>query len=178
MRLFTPWSLSFAVLLLLICLVQAHGQHHHHRHASRSLHNAPETSPNLLKRQLGDARCDANNECADKSCCNGKTGWCGRDPDHCAAGTCLSNCDAKADCGIGAELPGKECPLNVCCGKSGYCGTTHNFCATDLGCQSNCPQPGSTGKLSSGYEVGDLTLTRQTEVSVLHLIDDVSLVHD
>ncbi|KAH7633186.1 family 18 glycosyl hydrolase [Sordaria sp. MPI-SDFR-AT-0083] len=72
---------------------------------------------------------------------------CGRTPEHCDAKVCVSNCDAKAECGLGADPPGKECPLNVCCGPWGYCGTTEGFCGD--GCQSNCEQPSST-KLSDG----------------------------
>lgn len=30
---------------------------------------------------------------------------------------CWSNCDAKAECGKNAKVPGQKCPLNVCCGK-------------------------------------------------------------
>lgn len=146
------WSFfnGLTIALSFISLTQAvqhkvHHTHKSHNHQTHSLENSTVNSNDLFGRQLGDARCDAHNECADKSCCNGVTGWCGRDPDHCAAGICLSNCDAKADCGVGAEVPGQLCPLNVCCGASGYCGTTKNFCAADNGCQSNCDQPGPTG---------------------------------
>ena len=152
------FTLFAAALSLFFSHVQAHQHHpqHSHSHFPHSLENVTDQSMNLFGRQLGDARCDANNECADKSCCNGNSGFCGRDPDHCAAGVCLSNCDAKADCGVGAEVPGMTCPLNVCCSKSGYCGTTHNFCAVDLGCQSHCPQPGSTG--ANNGDVRDLVI--------------------
>jgi hypothetical protein len=37
---------------------------------------------------------------------------------------CWSNCDAKAECGKNAKIPGQKCPLNVCCGKWGFCGMT------------------------------------------------------
>ncbi|KAF2733512.1 hypothetical protein EJ04DRAFT_468282 [Polyplosphaeria fusca] len=149
-------TLISILLYLSHALVHAHSHGVHHSHPPHSLSNVTEHSFSLFGREQGDARCDASNECADKSCCNGVTGWCGRDPDHCAAGICLSNCDAKADCGVGAEVPGQTCPLNVCCGKSGYCGTTNNFCAEDLGCQSHCPQPGSTG--AKNGDVRDLVI--------------------
>jgi chitinase len=147
------------ILFLLLSLVQAERHHHHHshpHHSSRSLENVTGQSNNVLGRQLGEARCDANNECADKSCCNGVSGYCGRDPEHCQTGICLSNCQAKAECGVGAEVPDATCPLNVCCSKSGYCGTSHNFCAVDLGCQSKCEQPGSTG--GTAGDVRDLVI--------------------
>ncbi|KAH9211348.1 glycosyl hydrolases family 18-domain-containing protein, partial [Leptodontidium sp. 2 PMI_412] len=84
---------------------------------------------------------------------------CGRDPDYCSTpGNCISNCDAKAECGKGAEVPGTGCPLNVCCGPFGYCGTTERFCTTtgDKVCQSNCAQPASTGR--SGADVRKLVI--------------------
>ena len=56
-------------------------------------------------------------------------------PDFCGA-TCISNCDAHAECGIFAETPGKTCPLNTCCSEFGFCGTTTDFCTGK--CQSNC----------------------------------------
>ena len=79
---------------------------------------------------------------------------CGRDSDHCSVpDNCISNCDAKAECGRGAEIPGATCPLNVCCSAFGYCGVTSQFCQTggNNACQSNCNQPSSsepnTGKV-------------------------------
>lgn len=44
-------------------------------------------------------------------------------PAYCGKG-CLSNCDAKAECGEYAKVKGQTCPLNVCCSKHGFCGTT------------------------------------------------------
>ncbi|KAK0710667.1 hypothetical protein B0H67DRAFT_516214 [Lasiosphaeris hirsuta] len=109
--------------------------------------------PALQGRQL-DSTCSNDRPCADGSCCHGRSGFCGRTPEHCAPGVCVSNCDAKAECGEGADPVGKECPLNVCCGKWGYCGTTANFCGD--GCQSNCPQPGPS-MLSEG-DVDELVI--------------------
>lgn len=123
------------------------------------------TMPELelfAKRALPQGQCSSTEECWDKSCCS-VGGWCGRDPDHCGNGVtpnpaCYSNCGAKAECGRGAEVAGTECPLNVCCGGFGYCGTTEEFCTTTGSnpCQSNCPQPGSTGQ--SGGNVRDLVI--------------------
>ncbi|OAK93414.1 hypothetical protein IQ06DRAFT_236443, partial [Phaeosphaeriaceae sp. SRC1lsM3a] len=105
------------------------------------------------------------------------------DPDHCNPKVCTSNCFAKAECGIGAETLGAECPLKVCCGKSGYCGTTTNFC--NEGCQSNCNPPtqgsgkskGDVRKLVIGYFEG-WSLTRRGCAG--RTIDDIpvdSLTH-
>lgn len=62
----------------------------------------------------------------------------------------MSSCDAKSECGIGAMVPGTQCPLNVCCGYFDYCGTTSLFCQKGRSqpCQSNCDQPGSNGSNS------------------------------
>ncbi|KAK3360720.1 family 18 glycosyl hydrolase [Lasiosphaeria hispida] len=120
--------------------------------------------PSLQGRQI-DSTCSNDRPCADGSCCHGRSGFCGRTPEHCAPGVCVSNCDAKADCGIGADTPGKTCPLNVCCGQWGYCGTTANFCGT--GCQSNCPQPGPT-MLSEG-DVDELVIAY---VEAWNFVDD------
>ncbi|OMP85134.1 Killer toxin subunits alpha/beta, partial [Diplodia seriata] len=83
------------------------------------------------------------------------TGYCNYGPEACGTtGTspndvCWSNCDAHAECGRYAEVPGTKCPLNVCCSQFGFCGMTDGFCdVTDdeeTSCQSNCDQPGSGG---------------------------------
>nr|POE90695.1 killer toxin subunits alpha/beta [Quercus suber] len=44
------------------------------------------------------------------------------------------NCDAKPECGDGADNP--TCPLGVCCSQYGFCGTTTDFCGD--GCQNGC----------------------------------------
>lgn len=137
---------------------------------------------NLFGRQLPDGQCDKDTPCADESCCNGDTGFCGRDEDHCKANVCISHCDAKADCGQGAAVPGTECPLNVCCGKWGYCGTTANFCGD--GCQSNCEQPSSTGQsngdvreLVIGYWEGWSLTTRGCSKRTIDDVPVSSLTH-
>ncbi|KAJ5344046.1 CAZyme family GH18 [Penicillium brevicompactum] len=69
---------------------------------------------------------------------------CGYDPDKSCGSTCVSNCNATAECGKWAATAGTTCPLNVCCSEFGFCGTTSEFCnaGTDGGkCQSNCYQP-------------------------------------
>ncbi|OHW99356.1 chitinase [Colletotrichum incanum] len=84
--------------------------------------------------------CGPGRPCSNGACC-GASGNCGYAPAYCGAG-CLSNCDAKAECGQYAAKPGQTCKLNACCSEHGFCGTTKDFC-TD-GCQSNCilePKP-------------------------------------
>ncbi|GAW17403.1 hypothetical protein ANO14919_068600 [Xylariales sp. No.14919] len=72
----------------------------------------------------------------------------------------ISNCDARAECGADAAVPGTTCPLNVCCSFYGFCGTTSLFCVntpgTETPCQSNCDQPPAT-TLSTG-EVTNLVI--------------------
>ncbi|KAI2463541.1 family 18 glycosyl hydrolase [Annulohypoxylon bovei var. microspora] len=105
------------------------------------------TSPTefSLFRRLDPGRCDADTPCVGGECCDAQSGYCGLDAEHCDPSVCTSNCKARAECGSWAETPGQECPLKVCCSNSGYCGVTEEFCDTSLGCQSNCPQPPSTG---------------------------------
>ncbi|KAJ5555613.1 hypothetical protein N7461_004083 [Penicillium sp. DV-2018c] len=81
--------------------------------------------------------CSKDKPCSNGACC-GKSGNCGYGPTYCGDG-CMSNCNATADCGLYARIPGQGCPLNVCCSKYGFCGTTSEFC--DKGCQSHCTQP-------------------------------------
>ncbi|KAJ5658730.1 CAZyme family GH18, partial [Penicillium longicatenatum] len=61
---------------------------------------------------------------------------CGYDPVNSCGDTCVSNCNATAECGKWAATKGAECPLNVCCSQFGFCGTTSDFC--DDKCQNNC----------------------------------------
>lgn len=106
--------------------------------------------------------CNSTSPCVNGACCGVKPGeaqgvshprlspschlhtndiqLCGYDPDdQCSKANCVSNCDAKAECGKWAATAGAECPLNVCCSEFGFCGTTSEFCGD--GCQSNCGQP-------------------------------------
>ncbi|CEJ93482.1 hypothetical protein VHEMI09064 [[Torrubiella] hemipterigena] len=93
--------------------------------------------PKALGNDIDDHSCGPNRPCRNGACC-GESGWCGYSPKYCGTG-CQSNCDAKAECGQYAAVPGSTCPLNVCCSEFGFCGTTQDFCSG--GCQSNCPQP-------------------------------------
>ncbi|ORY04392.1 hypothetical protein BCR34DRAFT_572769 [Clohesyomyces aquaticus] len=145
--------------------------HHGHKHGKThpsslgvETNTTAFTGPSFA-RSLPAGMCSVDEPCQDGSCCNGNSGFCGLDPDHCSSAVCISNCKAKAECGVGAETLGAECPLKVCCGKWGYCGTSDSFCKS--GCQSNCNPPSPTGqnrgdvrKLVIGYFEG-WSLTRR-----------------
>ncbi|KAH8680171.1 family 18 glycosyl hydrolase [Ilyonectria robusta] len=80
--------------------------------------------------------CSETQECV-LGCCS-DAGFCGFGPNYCGD-SCISSCDAAAECGQYAATPGTKCPLNVCCSQSGLCGTTKEFCGE--GCQSGCEEP-------------------------------------
>lgn len=62
----------------------------------------------------GEGTCAPGSPCVNGACCS-KTGICGYSPDFCGAENCISNCDAKAQCGQYAVAGKERCPLNVCC---------------------------------------------------------------
>ncbi|KAJ8132429.1 hypothetical protein O1611_g1195 [Lasiodiplodia mahajangana] len=93
----------------------------------------------------GDGTCSPTSPCV-SGCCS-STGYCGFGPDYCGS-SCISNCDALAECGQYAKVPGTKCPLNVCCSQYGFCGTTSEFCDKD--CQSGCATPSKPSCSSSG----------------------------
>ncbi|RYP22768.1 hypothetical protein DL765_001477 [Monosporascus sp. GIB2] len=106
-----------------------------------------------------DYTCGPDRPCKNKVCCPKETGQCNYGEEACGTSgispneVCWSNCDAKAECGKNAAVPGQKCPLNVCCGKWGFCGMTDDFCDKEDhgatgGCQSNCDQPGPKDKAS------------------------------
>ncbi|ENH99491.1 glycoside hydrolase family 18 protein [Bipolaris maydis ATCC 48331] len=106
-----------------------------------------------------DYTCGPDRPCKNKACCPKATGQCNYGEKACGTSgispneVCWSNCDAKAECGKNAAIPGQKCPLNVCCGKWGFCGMTKDFCDKEDhgatgGCQSNCDQPGPKNKAS------------------------------
>ncbi|RYP60671.1 hypothetical protein DL771_010425 [Monosporascus sp. 5C6A] len=106
-----------------------------------------------------DYTCGPDRPCKNKACCPKETGQCNYGEEACGTSgispneVCWSNCDAKAECGKNAAVPGQKCPLNVCCGKWGFCGMTDDFCDKEDhgatgGCQSNCDQPGPKDKAS------------------------------
>ena len=57
-----------------------------------------------------------------------QTGICGYSPNECGSSTCISNCDAKAECGQYGVPGNNTCPINVCCSQFGFCGTTDVSC--------------------------------------------------
>ncbi|KAI0806563.1 carbohydrate-binding module family 18 [Xylaria sp. FL0064] len=134
---------KFSILLLL--LHPAVAQHH----LAPTVWNASLTDTQPLGFELfrRDYQCAPGQPSTNDACCN----VCGLDPEHCDKSVCISNCDAKAECGSNAAVPGSTCPLNVCCSHWGYCGTTSEFCDTTgpNPCQSNCVQPPATS-LSTG----------------------------
>lgn len=72
--------------------------------------------------------CSATKPCSNGACC-GASGFCGYGPTYCGNG-CLSQCEATAECGKFAEIPGKTCPLNTCCSEFGFVSDwllLHNF---------------------------------------------------
>ena len=79
----------------------------------------------LLKRQVveGPIQCGPGNPCKDGSCCN-TSGKCGFKEATCGE-TCISNCEAKAMCGIDSEGGNVSCALNLCCSYYGWCGVSH-----------------------------------------------------
>lgn len=95
----------------------AHSRHvarHHHDHSRIDSLETHEN--NTFTRR--DYSCSASNPCSNGACC-GATGICGYGPTYCGKG-CISQCDAKAECGKYAETPGKTCPLNTCCSEFGF----------------------------------------------------------
>lgn len=108
----------------------------------------------LAKRQEStaeDGTCAPGTPCSNGACCS-SSGFCGYSPDFCGA-NCISNRDAKAQCGKYAKAGKEQCPLNVCCGEFGFCklqpvcidsltksnveigGTSEKFCG--LGCDES-----------------------------------------
>lgn len=93
----------------------------------------------LLKRDLPTGTCAPGTPCVNGACCSNvsyytkakhpslnfhKTGICGYSPDQCGTDVCISNCDAKAECGQYGVAGSNVCPLNVCCSEFGFCGST------------------------------------------------------
>lgn len=97
---------------------------------------SPFTPYTPLAKREGPIQCSASQPCLDESCCN-SDGKCGFKETNCGA-TCLSNCDAKAMCGIDS-IDGKTgCGLKLCCSYYGWCGTK------DVHCNDPEPQIGLT----------------------------------
>jgi chitinase len=82
---------------------------------------------NSLMDSAPQVQCGPGSPCADGSCCN-NAGKCGFSPDHCGEGICLSNCDAKAQCGRYSADGHTKCGLNICCSYYGWCGVNEPHC--------------------------------------------------
>jgi chitinase len=81
----------------------------------------------LQRRVDGPIQCGVGQPCLDGSCCN-KLGKCGYKAAQCAPDNCLSNCDAKAMCGIDSADGRTLCGLKLCCSFYGWCGTEDVHC--------------------------------------------------
>jgi hypothetical protein len=86
-----------------------------------NLESVSPTNKSLTARQsatTGDGSCAPGRPCSNGACCS-KNGYCGYSPDFCGSANCISNCDAKAQCGRYAPSGKQKCPLNVCCSQYG-----------------------------------------------------------
>lgn len=95
----------------------------------------------LLQRDAS-AQCGPGQPCADNSCCNSvssewkqvwhiidryQEGKCGYTLYNCGSSSavqCISNCDAKAMCGVNSLNSAQHCPLQICCSAFGFCGVS------------------------------------------------------
>lgn len=123
-----------------------HGQHHHHTHSKKNGESSPGFSKfTPLNKRDGPVQCDGTRgiTCVDDSCCNTE-GKCGFKDGHCGA-TCVSNCQAKAMCGIDSADGQTPCGLKLCCSFYGWCGTE------DVHCHDPEPQYGVVSYLIPLY---------------------------
>mgnify|MGYP004505689323 CR=1 FL=1 len=102
--------------------VRRHSQHVKHANEDVSPYR-----PGLQKRVDGPIQCGPGQPCLDESCCS-KEGKCGYKAAQCAPENCLSNCDAKAMCGIDSADGKTPCGLKLCCSYYGWCGTEDVHC--------------------------------------------------
>ncbi|RYP14211.1 hypothetical protein DL765_006531 [Monosporascus sp. GIB2] len=79
-----------------------------------------------LHKRDGPIQCGPGSPCKDESCCN-TNGKCGFKEAQCGA-DCISDCDAKAMCGIDSADGETPCALNLCCSYYGWCGTETVHC--------------------------------------------------
>ncbi|KAL4860567.1 hypothetical protein BDV12DRAFT_191629 [Aspergillus spectabilis] len=149
----------------------------------RVLYDSTKDVRSLVKKdELPVGTCAPGIPCVNGACCS-KEGICGFSPDECGKDTCISNCDAKAECGQYALPEAATCPLNVCCSKYGFCGTTEDFCGT--GCQKGYGGCGSVEEPSCGGQSMTRTIgyyegwssTRKCDKRLPSDIDILSLTH-
>lgn len=92
----------------------------------RLLGNQPDDEKNPLNRYINTLhhgystllRCGPGAPCANGACCS-TSGYCAFGPEFCGADVCISNCEAKAECGQFAEDDLGKCALNACCVRAG-----------------------------------------------------------
>ncbi|PVI00005.1 glycoside hydrolase family 18 protein [Periconia macrospinosa] len=87
----------------------------------------PNSHHSWQKRVDGPIQCGPGQPCLDGSCCS-KEGKCGYKQAHCGTDNCISNCDAKAMCGIDSADGQTSCGLKLCCSYYGWCGTEDVHC--------------------------------------------------
>ncbi|KAF6841708.1 hypothetical protein CPLU01_00380 [Colletotrichum plurivorum] len=131
--------------------------------------NSPNSTANftsLRRRADGPIQCGPDSPCVDGSCCN-SDGKCGFKEANCGA-SCISNCDAKAMCGIDSADGKTACGLKLCCSYYGWCGTETVHCRDPepqfgkTPCQQgygscelkSAPQCGTGSGTSNGRRVG------------------------
>lgn len=95
-----------------------HGIMHRHRLSEKRQTTTPVVE--------GPIQCGPGKPCLDGSCCN-TDGKCGYKSHNCGE-KCISNCDAKAMCGIDSADGQTECGLKLCCSYYGWCGTESVHC--------------------------------------------------
>jgi chitinase len=120
--------LVLASILSTFLLLSSTGHSHHVSTLSRRVANPstdldfPDgsngTSVSELRRRQDDYSCGPGRPCKNHACC-GASGFCGYGQTYCGPG-CTSNCDAHAECGKDAVVPGAKCPLNTCCSEFGF----------------------------------------------------------
>ncbi|KAL3490749.1 killer toxin alpha/beta [Aspergillus germanicus] len=97
-----------------------------HSSSTPIFQNVSGQSANLFARVLQASSkhagaCTPSIPCVNGACCR-RNLWILAD--ECGKDTCISNCDAEAECGQYASPESATCTLNVCCSKGGFCGTT------------------------------------------------------
>lgn len=97
-----------------------------HGHGVMHRHRLSEKRQTTIPVVEGPIQCGPGKPCLDGSCCN-TDGKCGYKSHNCGE-KCISNCDAKAMCGIDSADGQTECSLKLCCSYYGWCGTESVHC--------------------------------------------------
>ena len=116
-----------------------------------------------------DYSCGPKKPCSNGACC-GRSGYCGYGSTYCGSG-CVSNCDATAECGKDAKVPGTQCPLNTCCSQYGFVSSqpakTFGYYSTYLTSHSAVPRNSSAQVRSAlpSRIFSELTTNRNRQMS-------------